>query len=775
MADGQRVTRADVQAPLAESMRFIVYLASCTPSRSSARIEATIFQVRGEMLLAIQDHDGAMDEFGEAVVRFRKFGPLSVDFGRFLYNLAIDLSRLGATKAALAYAEESQKILWARGRRYRRRAADQVAMLKGLLEPEGQAASAERAAELQQLVERFGQIRTKRGRLRAADTLNSAFSTQPPTRSQLAVADEALRLLVDQLLMTNRPARAAEAVLSVSYNRYVGDLALPPWLAEYVESISSRMTVVDTDLWTPGLLTTRALVLAELDSGAALDLALKSVAKYDLYLLSLRSSETRRAVLVRGSGLARRVAFSIATSRGEHALAAELIESSRLQAELSSWTIEQPGNSRLRNLCAISVAGTSRLSLHYDDVQVSVLPIEECIFAVGGPGAVWWGCWLERDSIQWALMVDGCWSSGQEVLHYEERRLKEFVNALSQLPGSVDLPTDAAVRAEALLRGVWSRSPSAELLAATELGESLVPPALKQILIERSIGDNPVSLVMAGNLAGMLPVPLLSIYSDFPHSVRLIEAAVPRIAPPSVVVATALARGQVAAESYRLLIACTDPTNELENSRRLDVRPMLHLAGDATASDRVATADNLRAALSRTAPGQPGIFYYAGHVRADGQGDQEDAFVMSGHAMLHAGEFFTPSSQEPLLGFPSRCLLSACQSSGAAGGGAGEWLGLSAALISAGASHVIATNWPIWDTPYTATLDNRILLALEDAVDPARALREIQLDCLNEWRRSRALAAVEDPSDLFEAAEVLPLPLIWAAYCCTGMATQETV
>jgi CHAT domain-containing protein len=89
--------------------------------------------------------------------------------------------------------------------------------------------------------------------------------------------------------------------------------------------------------------------------------------------------------------------------------------------------------------------------------------------------------------------------------------------------------------------------------------------------------------------------------------------------------------------------------------------------------------------------------------------------------------------------------------------------------LSTGARQVLATNWSIWDTPFTAAFDQAVVARLRRSDDPAATLRLSQLEALQAWRQSP-----HDFSDYtggglnFEEFST-PFPLIWAAYSCVGL------
>jgi CHAT domain-containing protein len=147
-------------------------------------------------------------------------------------------------------------------------------------------------------------------------------------------------------------------------------------------------------------------------------------------------------------------------------------------------------------------------------------------------------------------------------------------------------------------------------------------------------------------------------------------------------------------------------------------------------------------------------------------GDDQDALALAGEDILSAHALFSNAAPLPM---PARVLLSACSSAGATGAGGGEWLGLTAAVLWRGARQVIATNWPIWDTPFTTSFDHKLALRLQHDADPAVTLRELQLEALSDWRDSEHDLSDHEENGLPYSARDIPFPLIWAAYTCVGI------
>jgi hypothetical protein len=325
---------------------------------------------------------------------------------------------------------------------------------------------------------------------------------------------------------------------------------------------------------------------------------------------------------------------------------------------------------------------------------------------------------------------------------------------------------NGAADMRSLLRAAWSRSSSAEELLALELGEALIPPPLRSVLLDTA-GIRPVSLVLSGDLGELAPVPLLAFGADrFARPLRLVEAAVLRLAPPAILVDRAPRRQSVTPLRYPILLACVDPTGDLANSREIPAGARVALSGAPGAAEPRANLANLLATLSSIRPGDAGLLYYSGHASTANFSNSDDALPLSDGDFLSARALFQAQQR---VAFPARIMLSACRSGGITGGGAGEWLGLTAAALWLGCRQAVATSWPIWDTPFTGQFEQALAEALVEARDAAAALREVQLRALRDWRTSEHNLASWDKNALPYDGRLIPFPLIWAAYCCIGL------
>jgi CHAT domain-containing protein len=494
------------------------------------------------------------------------------------------------------------------------------------------------------------------------------------------------------------------------------------------------------------------------DEPKALSHALSAVA-FGLDCLALTQSTLLRAELKQRLDERRDLALTLAVAINDPAVAAELIETDRLQSLPEAGTqlnaAATPADLRetlhatwaaLGSLDHVSVRGRSELygrSSEYFPQPRNLVALEDAITEVGGPGAWWWGAFAVLRRIHWVVRSpDGTMRCGTRQLSEVE------VNSVNTY--------DADLKRVISGRPVWHDSEH-EKNVLGDLSDVLLPDPLRHQLLAES-GD--LSLVVCGNwLAAM---PLAALVVDRSSDLRLVETAVIRVQPPAFLVNLMRQRPLPASGNHPLLIACTDPTGDLDNAHSPDL-PALFAFTNKCHGPRArseATRANVAAALSRLPPSAPGIFYYAGHAGYfDVTGGLNAVLLLQDGDVIGAGDWLHLYGQ-PDLNSPCRAVISACNSAGTSGAGGGEWLGLGAALLAAGARQVLATAWPIFDTRFGNRFDTSMVAELKEAPDPAATLAAAQRGALNEWRNARS----RFPEDA-------PLPEIWAAYQCIGLRT----
>lgn len=365
------------------------------------------------------------------------------------------------------------------------------------------------------------------------------------------------------------------------------------------------------------------------------------------------------------------------------------------------------------------------------------LSLDRAREAVGGPGSWWWGLWVGLgEVICVARSPSGAWSGGRTVLEPAAHDAATTLDRLYHLGH----PTADEVGDSPIF------DPDAERALMGAIAAPLFPPALAGALRD---AVEPLDVVAAGNFLGYLPLAALVIPGS---DRRLVEAAVVRVQPPAVITHVVDQRPVPSGDECPFQIAVVDPTGDLPYSRHLESGASATLThptniDGSRGNTRPATFVEVDQALTNC-PGGNGLLLYSGHV---------DEISGTGVLALSLTDGLLPSLA--MFGrpwrMPSKVILSGCGSAGSAGAGSGEWVGLAAAFLAAGARQVIATAWPIPDEPFTADFEIRLARLLHHGIDPAVALRELQLDSLIQWQHERTPDA---------------RPLVWAAYQFMGVA-----
>lgn len=750
--------RQDIQGAIGTVDEAIALFHGSEATRELLITAAKGYQLKGDLYLRLPMPDDALDAYGMAEDLFVRAGGDGEDFGRFLHDMSVFFYEHGVPGPALEYARRSRDVLAPFGSKYQRDLARWIDRLSSIEEGDGSARSAPEKGR------GFPRIR---GRARAEAAQARAVQMLDGPDARLHV-DEIARSIQAAYRQVSKRGSIEDAcrVLLTGLDLYWTGLDVPSWVLEATTTAMAKAEAAGrVDLVSDALTVLAACLDQRGQTAEALDTALRAIARHDEHMLATESS-TFRMLTGRVGEAARALALNLAVTMKDGALAAELIEGARLQVEPGEADPDDTDparrRSRVRGLRPVSVGGVSRLASYYiPGIAGLPLSLEATIRAIGGETASWWGTWSINQTIYWAVFLDGHWTCGS-------LSLAEGTELRSLLSRAVDASMHnprASVRE--LITGEWCRNVAAEELLSADLGEALIPPELRQRLLETA-GIKPISLVIAGNFPVLIPWPLLGLGGDFfSRPIRFLEAAVLRVAPPAILVERAVKSGTPARAVHPVLVACVDPSGNLPFSREIPLGTQTALSGNPASGYPPASLDQLAKALAGSAPGAAGLFYYSGHAVANNFSDDEDALALSGDSALSAHLLFGPRGEN--FPFPARSIISACQSSGASGGGAGEWLGLTAALLWCGSRQVVATNWKIWDTPFTSTFDLALADRLRTAEDVALALREIQIEALDKWRSSMHDYTDHESNSLPGSGSQLAFPLIWAAYCCVGI------
>jgi hypothetical protein len=756
LSRGGKANQADLQRAL-QSIRDAMSILLDTP-RNQGRQEllADCFYMGAKTHLDLANVDQAFVWFDTAVKLYQEANAQSEGLAACLHDLAVTwYETTRRAEPALEYADRAQKLFVRNKHEYARigKFIDFLRRLDGTLTAE----------DLPALRDDLRAARGPEERVEAAIALVNGLLNSPTDPERVRELHDTLRTAYSDArrVKSEHGIDALVLILQTTHVMRQSGIPIPTWmLAATDETLADAIRTGRRDQQSD-LLAARATQLwAANDQTGALQTALAALASHDEHSLQTETTFSRYYANQENEST-RQYALELAVAFNDITLVAELIESSRLQVEPVPNT-EGPGgmrgNNRIAGLRPVAVWGNSRLAQHYTQGIAGVpVSLEHALMAVGGPGLCWWAAWLGKGRTYWVLLLDGRWSCGE--IRLTDPAVQRLMDrALNAVPGRAT--TDE------VLEGPWSRSADEEEAFATDLGDVLLPGPLKEHMAKWSPSDAPISLVLSGSLFTMLPVGLLAVRSR--HSTtrrRLVETAILREAPPAILTQAVMNRPVAECSIHPLLVACVDPTGDLPHGLVPgDARTIV--SGRTCAGCRPATIDNLRAALNETPPGHPGLFYYSGHVATGGPVmGSHDAMELAGGAVLSAQDIFDNAGSEKGPWFPTRVLLSAC-SSGAEGTGAGEWLGLTAAILWAGARHVVSTKWTIWDTHFVAEFDRRLVRTLQQTNDVAAALRACQLLALDDWRASDH--DFHHRPDR-ETVMITAFPLMWSAYGCVGL------
>ncbi|MEV0460921.1 CHAT domain-containing protein [Catellatospora methionotrophica] len=748
--------RDDVNAAIASARAAIATLQKMARQREQLIELAVANQLLGELYLLAEDLDRAIDSFDDANNHFLDAGGDSEEYGQFLFNVAATFADQRSPEAARELAARARTVLARYG-------PEHLARVDELLADLAAVESGHSEVRIEQRREAVRRAPRGLPRAVAAQAVVVELVNGPDVREHVAEIHSWAEVAYQNLADSGSLDQLC-TVLTVLIDLYWLDLPLPGWAGPVVRSTLDRaMREERTDLQRNLLILEAGLVHQRGDAGTALHAALHAAARHDEHVLATSTSHVRSLASRVGQG-GREMAVHLAVLGGHAQVAAELIEGARLQViPVSGASDSGRERSWIGGLRPVAVGGRSAVAPRYRRSLAAPIELETSIARIGGPAACWWGTWAVNGRVYWALRVGGRWSCGQLRCDEDSPLGRLVVEAMRT---SMHEPS-ATTRDR--ITGPWCRSAAAEELLSVDIGELLIPPDLRAAMIDPE-RTGPLSLVVAGNLHTQLPMALLGIRpGPFTPALRLIEAAVIRVAPPSVLVDQIAEQPPEQRATYDVAVACVDPRGDLRHSGSAPTGAR-QVLGSAASGRMTANRANLSRALTVTGPGAPGIFLYSGHAVSPGlDGDEEDGLALADGEILSAATLFSPEGAR--FPFPSRAVISACQSAGAAGSGAGEWLGLSAGLIWRGSRQIVATHWKIWDTPFTSEFDLDLVERIRTAPDVAAALRDAQLAALRRWAASdHDFSTVRVPG-LPASAARLPLPLIWAAYCCTGVLT----
>ena len=604
--------------------------------------------------------------------------------------------------------------------------------------------------------------------------------------------DEAERLLLEATATFRAEARTMETAdaLEALARIYIADrrhVEAEPLLREGLRIYRSLGARQGTAFCEEQL----ATVLRQLaQPDEALSLALSAIRGFDAIRYALDHPMSRDA-WAEYQHKAQSLAMEVASERGDGRLVAEVIEAARSQI-IPALDKPFPGHQarplqkkedrrlppgvssvdalKLSPPRPVSVAGLSRLGAGDASKAIELTKVAA---EIGGSGSWWWGTLQIEGRLWWSLLrPDGIVETGSSEIEEGSRETQAILEWIGALP----LGDSAEHIAEVVLAGPLSER-STEQALSDRLGLALLPSSLREALMSRSEGDEPLSLVVAPcGLLGRIPTAALGIGDGR----RVIEAAVVRIAPPIALIAALAQEAEGGSRGLGgpgpLHVGVFNPAAgpALPQAGRLQAAACAGIA----LSGKDATPDKLRDALQTTIvePGQPGLFIYAGHARLptfglsliclhrpDGRRQSCPVGDCCGGDPVTIGDLLSPREDgaRGRYPMPGRVLLSGCDTLGASALGAGgEWMGLAPAFLWAGARNVVATLWPTLDDPETLVFETALVEVLKCNPDPALSLRNLQLGALRKWRAGAGPVGTDGVPQ--------GSPVVWAAYAAVG-------
>jgi hypothetical protein len=291
------------------------------------------------------------------------------------------------------------------------------------------------------------------------------------------------------------------------------------------------------------------------------------------------------------------------------------------------------------------------------------------------------------------------------------------------------------------------------------LGRELIPLPIRLEVLRRLEGDHPPLplVVLPSSECSRVPFAALAVggpdqaTSMIPTADgsldprRLVEGALLYLAPGVQFTATVRER---LGERWRRPVAVTTSTAQAVVASQPGLSDCLPAAGlsvpagaERVAFDEAPSLAALVNYLQGVVAGSDGVFQFSGHAVA-GSSEAPGAAHLLLHGgrddprqRLYASDLLT--GRFPGLGLPRCVVLSACSTWGDEG--AADWLGLAPGLMWNGAQHVVATLWPVLDSPDSAAHHRDLVSALVDAGhrSPVEVVRELQLAELARQRQTR--------------------------------------
>ncbi|WP_214404721.1 CHAT domain-containing protein [Pseudonocardia lacus] len=531
----------------------------------------------------------------------------------------------------------------------------------------------------------------------------------------------------------------------------------------------------------------------------ALDLALRGWASVVPAVFRCKDDFSRRFL----QGLARRcveVAVRCAHRLGDRPLLVELIENSRLQlapqdqvrddaedatTEAPDWIVEATmyahGNGAARAghqalFCGdwktaptrptiVTCGGSRRLAAavaRSDRAGPGGTPVETDAFADLADrlraGAVVWSATVQSGTLFWALTdCRGTFDGGSVDL--DRTPLGDCLDALrtSLLTERAHDPTSDAPAAPLARTDVLSAMTDEGCDREAEITRqlaALVPHPLAQAAAGRPPGDPlPVLFGVPPELA-VVPWAVLPINHPDAATVRLVERVELTLLTPTAVRASVPRAGDRDAGGRAVRLSVCNPAGDLREAPPVPADVVLD--GGPPSGTPVSLARFVEEIDSTRWPPDAVLFVRSHLGSSSNAGFVADSGIAFADEVLSARLIATRMPDgEPLVPVPRRVVLALCSGSGAADA-TGLTLGIASACRLAGAQEVLTSNYNVFDTTWCSGFDHRLANAATRPGPAAAALRDLQLDCLDEWRSA--------PQRARRSIRNSPTPLVWAAY-----------
>ncbi|MFE9959193.1 CHAT domain-containing protein [Micromonospora sp. NPDC005299] len=460
------------------------------------------------------------------------------------------------------------------------------------------------------------------------------------------------------------------------------------------------------------------------------------------------------------------VLLAVTAERDDGALL-EIIESLRLQAlpGTAAGNEYTPDELPLTTATAVSVGSSPSTTIgRLNAVDRKMISIRETSEKIAQGLTTWFGLWVSADRLYWGVSEPSGDSYGGWVPFGEDAPARAVLQSLHDaLP--VLRPREAPlISARRAAQGPLSTAWAAESKLTREVSEAFLPARLREHLRTRLPRDQHCLVVAPPAELAHVPWGLLHVADD---DRRVIEVADWTLAPSVSLLDHVLSRESSCTTGLGL--AVLDPTGGEKSAdcREAPLRAAQRLKADIPAATVLlagpwdmtvprATRRNLSDSL-RALERDRAVFFACHCRRAPAGRSSQSSLMLStpdgaNEATLSAQDLLTDSATDPAFPLPAEVVLSTCDSAGASAAAGGEWLSMGPAVLWAGASAVVVSLFPVFDSD---RLDKYLV---QRAADPGRT-SALTGDLLSYQRRSLTAWRNGDRSCA---------PLWWTGYAPLG-------